>query len=494
MKLKTKFLKWSAGLPVAMIHKNAAAKMGVHEQGRISIKEPKKNAKELSTLIDTTRGLVKEDEIAISSEIRERMGLKKDGQYVDINLTKSPHSLNYIKKKLDNKKLSQEEISEIISDITSNGLSQPETALFVSAMYTSGMSHKETVSLINSILENGNKLNLRNKFVADKHSIGGIPGNRTTPIVVSICAAAGLTMPKNSSKAITSAAGTADTIETLAPVEFNVDDLKKIVKKTGASLVWGGAVGMVPADSKIIRVEKMIEIDPRAQLLASIMSKKLAASSDYIIIDIPYGPSAKVTKKEAEDLKRDFKKLAKDFKKHMDVILTKGDGPIGQGIGPVLEMKDVLSILDPLKKGPEDLEEKSLFLAGRLLELTGKSKKDKGKRDAREILKYGDAFNKFKEIIKAQGGSIKDLSPGKHKHRIVSKKSGKIGKIDNKLVNSLARTAGCPADKKAGICLQVKEGDKVKKEEELLTIFAESDSRLHAATDFCRNYNPIKVE
>ncbi|MFB6246825.1 MAG: thymidine phosphorylase [Candidatus Pacearchaeota archaeon] len=494
MKLKTKFLDWYAGLPVAMMNKKTAAKMGVNTRGRISLKTNSDESSEYSTLVDIIEGLVKEDEIAISKEMKEKMGLKKEGQEVDVNLTGSPYSLNYIKKKLESKRLSKEEVESIISDIVGNELSQPETSLFVSAMYVNGMTFKETTYLIDAIVKQGHTLNLGNKIVADKHSIGGIPGNRTTPLVVSICAAAGLTMPKNSSKAITSAAGTADTVETLTNVEFSVKELEKIVKKAGASLAWGGSVGMVPADSKIIRVEKMIQLDPRAQLLASIMSKKLAVGSNHIIIDIPYGSTAKVTKKEAEKLRQEFNKLGKHYKIEIKVVLTKADGPIGRGIGPVLEMKDILGILNPEEKGPRDLEDKSVFLAGNLLEMSEKAEKGKGEQKAREILHSGEAFEKFKEIIKSQGGKIKDLKSGSYKEEIYAGKSGKIKNVDNQLVNSVARNAGCPADKKAGICLEISKGEKVKKNEKLFTIFAESKSRLEAAKNFCKEHNPVEIE
>jgi len=295
MRLKIKFLKWSAGIPVAMIHKKTASRLGVQTKGRISLKALTKYSKEFHTIVNIIEGVVRKNEIAVSFEIKKRMKLRK-GQCLEVNLAESPISLGLIKKKLNNQKLSKKEIEEIISDIVSNELSEAEIALFISSMYIHGMNKEETVYLIKALLKFGSIFKLREKFIVDKHSIGGIPANRTTPLVVSICAAAGLTMPKSSSKAITSAAGTADTIEVLAPVEFSTDELKKILKKTKAFLVWGGAMGMVPADSEIIRVEKTLKIDPEAQMLASIMSKKLAVGSNYILIDIPYGKTAKVTR------------------------------------------------------------------------------------------------------------------------------------------------------------------------------------------------------
>ena len=361
-------------------------------------------------------------------------------------------------------------------------------------MYKQEMTFKETIYLINAILKTGNRLVLKNKFVADKHSVGGIPGNRTTPIMVSICAAMGLVMPKTSSRAITSAAGTADVIETIAKVEFSIDELKKILKKTNACIVWGGSLGMVPADSKIIKIEKMLKVDPQAQLLASIMSKKLAMGSKYILIDIPYGKTAKVNKSAALNLKKKFEKLGNYFNLKLECFLTDGSQPIGNGIGPVLELIDIIKILDPKKKGPKDLEKKSLFLSGKLLEMTGKAEKGKGIKIAEEILYSGKAFEKFKEIIKAQNGGLKIIKPAKFRKDILSKKSGEIFEINNKKINSLARITGCPINKFSGLYLYFHLKDKIKKGEKFLTIYSESESRLKEAIKFYYNKRPIKIK
>ena len=361
-------------------------------------------------------------------------------------------------------------------------------------MYNKGMNFQETIYLIKAILKTGNMLSLRNKYVVDKHSIGGIPGNRTTPIIVSICASAGLIMPKTSSRAITSAAGTADVLETVAKVEFSIKEIKEIIKKTGACIVWGGALGMVPADAKIIRTEKLLKIDPQAQLLASIMSKKLAVGSRYILIDIPYGKNAKVGKPRALILKRQFERLGKYFKKKLKVVLTEGSQPIGNGVGPALELIDVLKVLEPGEKGPKDLEEKSIFLAAELLEMTGKAKKGKGEAMAKQILDSGKALEKFKQIIKAQKGDLKKIKTAKLKRDILAKKSGKIIEIDNKKINQLARLAGSPVDKAAGIYLYFHVGYKVKKGEKIITIYSETKSRLITSIDFYNSKKPIKIK
>ena len=491
MKLKIKLLKWKAGIPVAMIREETAVKIGVRANDRISIKS---DGNEFTTILDTIGGnFIKEDEIAISSEIIHILNLKKS-QKVDIKLAPRADSLDFIKKKLNNHQLSKKEVYEIIDDIVNNSLSDPEIALFISGMYKYGMSMKETISLIEAIMQSGLQLRLKKKFIVDKHSIGGIAGNRTTPLVVSICAAAGLTCPKTSSRAITSAAGTADVIETIAQVEFTIEELKKIIAKVNACMIWGGSLGIVPADAKIIQIEKSLKIDPESMLLASIMSKKLSMGSKYILIDIPYGKSAKVSKDKALELKKKFEYLGKYFKKKLKCVLTDGSQPIGNGIGPALELMDIINILDPEKKGPIDLQNKALFLSGQIFELCKKTKKGKGIELAKEILYSGKAFEKFKAIIKAQNGSLKNLRFGKFSHDILAEKSGKIKSIDNKKINSLARIAGCPGDKFSGLYLHVHTKFPVKKASKILTIYAESKSRLQEAIKFYKDIKPISIE
>jgi AMP phosphorylase len=489
VKLKVRFLDWTAGIPVAMLNEDTAEKLGVRIRDRISIKV---DSRELDTIVDTIGKFIGKNEIAVSAEIKKRLGLRR-GQMLDIALAENPVSLNYIKKKLNNHQLSQKEIKEIITDIVNNSLSEAEIALFVSGMYKFGMTMKETIFLIKAILENGSVLDFKNKLVVDKHCIGGIAGNRTTPIIVSICASTGLIMPKNSSRAITSAAGTADVIESVADVEFSVSELKKIIKKTGACMVWGGGLKLVPADSMIIQVEKMVSIDPEAMLLASIMSKKLSVGSDYILIDIPYGKNAKVDYKHALKLKKKFEYLGKYFKKHLKVVLTDGSQPIGNGIGPVLEIIDVLKVLRR-ENSPMDLEEKSLFLAGEILEMTGKAKKGQGKNLAFEILESGKAYQKFLEIIKAQNGNLNRIKLAKYNKTICAKRNCSIAEIHNKKINTMARLSGCPADKSAGLYIHVYLNDKLKKGDKIITIYSESKSRLKEALRFYEKEKPVRIK
>ncbi|HLD37588.1 MAG TPA: thymidine phosphorylase, partial [Candidatus Nanoarchaeia archaeon] len=350
-----------------------------------------------------------------------------------------------------------------------------------------------TAWMTESIVETGQKLNLRKKIIADKHSIGGIAGNRTTPIVVAICSAAGLTIPKTSSRAITSAAGTADVIETIVRVDFSISELKKIITKVNACMIWGGALGLAPADDKIIQVERLLKLDPEPQLLASIMAKKLAVGATHVLIDIPCGKTAKVTKQEAKKLRKKFFWLARYFKIKLDCILTDGSQPIGNGIGPVLEMRDVLAVLKQLPSKPMDLEKKSLLLSSRLLELAGRAKKGKGMELAAQILQSGKAFEKFKQIILAQKGDFNNLHLAPFSFTIKANKRCKIIEIDNKKINALARRVGCPADKEAGLYLYRHVGNILKKGEKFLAIYAKSKVKLKEAVAFYKKAKPISL-
>jgi AMP phosphorylase len=488
MRLLIKKLDLEAGRPIAFIHEKNAAKIGAHIGDRVLISQ---NGKKTTAAADISKGIVNEHEVAFSKEVLEYMPINYS-KPAEISLAVNSESARFIAKKLSGKTLSKDEIKAIIRDIVNNSLAESEIAYFVSAVYEKGMSFNETIHLTEAIVETGQKIDWHTREVADKHSIGGIAGNRTTPIVVSICAAAGITMPKTSSRAITSASGTADVIETLAKVDFSAQELKNIVKKTGACLAWGGSLGLAPADDKLIRVERLLNLDPEAQLLASIMSKKIAAGSKYILIDIPYGPQAKVSKEEAKKLKQKFLKIAKAFKLKMKVILTLGEQPIGNGIGPVLEMIDVLKVLKQ-ENQPRDLENKSIFMAAIILEMMHKAKPGKGEFVARSILETGAALEKFNQIISAQGRTREDLSLGRFKEVIKSSRTGKIANIDNKHINTLARILGCPEDKKAGIYIYHHKGDFVEKSQPLLVLYAENKRKLEEGLAYLKSTVTVTV-
>jgi len=489
MHLKLRSIKISAGKPVIFLHENSAKKMSIHSGDRVTIK---RNGDSLVAVADIVKGLIKKNEVAISEELSYY--LKNHKGFIEVYPSAIAESSTILQNQRGCREYTQKELEKIMSDIVNNLLTEAEIAYFVSTMAHCKASIKETIYLINAIVKTGKKISWGKKLIADKHSIGGIPGNRTTPIVVSICAAAGITMPKTSSRAITSASGTADTVESMAPVGLTIEELKKVVKKTGACLAWGGSLGLAPADDKLIRIEKILRVDPEAQLIASILAKKISVGSTHVLIDIPYGNGAKVSKENGERLGKLFVLLGGKLGLKVKTILTDGREPIGHGIGPILEMKDVLKVLKR-DNPPKDLEEKSLLLAGIILEMSNKSKKGQGIIKAKEILYSGLAYKKFSEIITAQGGDPKAwLSEAKFSHTIISKHNGVVDQIKNYDINYLARMVGCPSDKASGLYLYKHLGEHVSKGDKLLTLFSESKSKLNEAVRFFSKQKTISVK
>ena len=487
MKLRVKDIDISSGGPlVAVVNHEDAAMLDLHVMDRIKLK---KGSKIETAVVDIAQSskVVPKGRIGVFEEVINSLRLKNNDA-VDISVARKPLSIDYIKKKLDGQRLSKNEIDQIVWDIVHNKLSAVELAYFVAACYTNVMSTEETILLTKAMVKHGEVLNLGKYPVIDKHSIGGIPGNRTTLVIVPIIAAAGYFIPKTSSRSITSAAGTADTMEVLADVTFPISKMRKIVLKAKGCIVWGGSLNLAPADDKIIAVERPLEIDAESQLLASIMAKKHSVSSTHIVIDVPVGRDSKVKNKvEASRLKKEFEKIGRKLGKHVRVLLTDGSQPIGNGIGPALEARDVLWLLKRDPRRPLDLERKCLKMCAEIFNMVGI--KNSYKR-ALEILNSGRAYSKMIEIIKAQNGkeiAAEDIKIGRHCHDVLSAKSGRVASINNMLISRIARIAGAPRDKGAGIYLYKHVGDKVKRGEKLFTIYAEGRRELEYAKDVAKS-------
>lgn len=478
MKLKIKDMDIGTGGPlVAVLNKEDAMELDIHHSDRIKINKGKKTETVVVDIAESRKAVPK-GTIGVYEEVIKSLKLNNNDK-VSIALARKPLSLDFIKKKLDGSTLNKKEIDQIVWDIVHNKLSESELTFFVAACYTNLMSLDETIMLTKSIAEHGDILKINKYPVIDKHSIGGIPGNRTTMVLVPIIAAAGFAMPKTSSRSITSPAGTADTMEVLAKVSFSIDKMKQILNKTNGCIVWGGSLNLAPADDKIINVEKTLDIDAESQLLASIMAKKHSVSSTHIIIDVPIGNGTKIrNKKRALKLKNSFETIGRRLKKHIKVIITDGRQPIGNGIGPSLEARDVLWILKRDERRPLDLEKKCIFMASEIFKMIGIKE---GRKKALEILNSGKAYKKMKEIIKAQQGNLFDpekIKIGRLKQDIYANKTGIIKGIDNKIISRLARIAGAPANKGAGIYLHKHMGVKVKKGEKIFTVYSDSRQKL----------------
>ncbi len=472
------------GKYVVVLNEKRAHFLDLHPSDRVLVKVKGKPA--LRALLDVTRNQdLKENEIGLYEETWTKLGVKY-GTDVEITVAEKPISTTYIKKKLDGHKLSAEELNEIIKDVVEEDLTDIEISFFVAGCYTYGLDDRETADLTKAIVRNGSQLKFGNKIVADKHCIGGVPGNRTTMIIIPILTYAGIAMPKTSSRAITSPAGTADTMEVLANVVNDAEKLKKIVNKVGGFITWGGGVDLAAADDKMIRTRYPLSLDPQGMLLASIMAKKFSVSANRVLIDIPIGDQVKIkTKKEGKELKRRFLKLGKTLGMVTKVIFSDGSQPIGNGIGPTLEAIDVMETLKCNPQAPKDLREKSIEMAGILFQMCGKTKTAHGgELLAKQILDSGNAYKQMLKIIEAQGKKRNTLKPAKFSKVIKAEKSGKVKGINNKLLSHIARCAGAPKDMNAGVYIYKKIGDKVEKGEALLTIYATIEERIDYAMEY----------
>ncbi len=415
--------------------------------------------------------LIGDDELGLGEQAFRRFGLP-EGSRVHIAQATPPESLEAIRAKIAGHTLSPAETEAVISDISSHRYSPMEIAayLIASASFT---TTAEMLSLTEAMAKVGNRLTWEAPLVVDKHCIGGIPGHRTSMIVVPIVAAHGLPIPKTSSRAITSPAGTADTMEVLAKVDLSIQQMKAIVEREKGCLVWGGHVNLSPADDIMISVERPLRIDTQEQMVASILSKKLAAGATHLLIDIPVGPSAKVRNPaDAVRLRKMFEYVGDKIGLVLDVVLTDGAQPIGRGVGPVLEARDVMAVLRTEADAPADLREKSLLLAGRILDFDPGLRGGTGHARAAELLESGRASAAMERIIDMQGRNERVYPLGDLVQEVVAPTAGTVAAINCHRIARIARLAGAPMDKGAGIDLLEKVGDPVGRGQPLYRIHA----------------------
>jgi thymidine phosphorylase len=446
----------------------------------------------IATLNVVHSDLIKHEEASLSMEALKRLNVT-DGDEIEIAHLKPIESLSKVRAKMYHKELQGNDFSEIITDIVAGRYSNIEISAFITECAGDNLSVNEIIGLTNAMINTGLKMNWGKGIILDKHCVGGLPGNRTTPIVVSILAAAGLTIPKTSSRAITSPAGTADTMETMTPVNLTMEQIKSVVEKEGGCIVWGGGVKLSPADDILISIEKSLDVDSEGQMIASVLSKKIAAGSTHVVIDIPVGETAKVrSQDDALKLQYYFKAVAKAIGLNIEVIITDGQQPVGRGIGPSLEAIDVLSVLRNESNAPQDLKQRAVQLAGALLELSGKYSTGSGNKQALNILESGEALKKFMAICQAQGG-FKEPVIAKYKHDVLSQKDGVIKSINNRKLARIAKLAGAPKSPSAGILFHSPLGRIVKKGDLLYSVYAEATGELEYAKDYLTNVNGLLI-
>ncbi len=480
-----------------LLHTDDARQIGVREGDRVTILNGEKGTSVRAPVMITS-ALITPGTALITAGANDKLHLDETGGLIEIRVASRPASIEFIRKKMDGGRLTREETTAIVHDMTNDILSPSEITAYIAAAYINGLDMDEIEHLTREMVASGEQLVFNTRPIVDKHSIGGVPGNKITLLVVPIIAASGLLIPKTSSRAITGAGGTADLMEALAPVTFTAQEIQQMTRKAGGVIVWGGATNIAPADDMIIKYEYPLKIDARGQMLASIMAKKMAVGSDTCVIDIPVGPGTKVPNEaEGHVLANDLIELGRRLGIRVECAITYGGAPVGRNIGVNLEVAEALRILEGTSV-PSSLLQKSAALAGMALEMTGKTAYGMGTDAAMDLLKSGKALAKMRDIIAIQGGDPKitsnDLTFGSETFDVPAPNDGYVISVKNRELINIARTAGSPADHGAGLHLHKKPGESVKKGEPILTIYADRGWRLQRAIEEARTTMPVVVE
>ena len=456
---------------------------GFAAQARIQVSANGKSI--IATLGKITSGLLAHGEASLSESAWRLLGAEEGGE-VSFSHPPLVESLSLMRGKIYGQRLDTGSARQIIQDIVTGRYADVHLSAFITACSGRALNRDEMTALTRAMVTTGSRLDWGDRLIADKHCIGGLPGNRTTPIVVAIAAACGLTLPKTSSRAITSPAGTADTMETLTTVDLNVAAMRRVVEQEGACLVWGGAVDLSPADDILIRVERLLDIDSEGQLVASVLSKKIAAGATHVVLDLPVGPTAKLrSQTDGHHLASALRAVATAMGLNVKIMLTDGRQPVGRGVGPALEAHDVLAVLRNDPSAPQDLRDRAIGLAAALLELVLKFSPKQAAAKAAGVLEDGAAWRKFEAICEAQGG-FHTPPRAAHTHPVLAEHAGMVANIDNRVLAKIAKLAGAPGAKAAGLELHTPLGAQAEKGTPLFTVHAESRGELAYALEYVR--------
>ena len=444
----------------------------------------------IATLDIVDNALLSESCIGVSDSAWKLLGAQS-GDSVTITHAPALESMAHVRAKMYGNSFSRESLRTIICDVVAGSYSDAQLASFITVCASANLNVDEVTYLTEAMVAAGERLQWGRDCVLDKHCVGGLPGNRTTPLVVAIVAANGLCIPKTSSRAITSPAGTADTMETLAPVDLDLSAMRRVVEREGGCVIWGESAKLSLADDILIRIERVLDIDGEGQLASSVLSKKIAAGATAVLIDIPIGATAKIHSLEqgqalAELLTIVGKRLGLSVRAH----LSDGSVPIGRGIGPALEARDLLAIFQNTAGAPADLRERALDLAGQLLEMGGVTAVGKGYALAVQTLQSGCAWQKFQAICTAQGG-LREPPIAAYQHSIVASHDGIVRSIDNRALAKLAKLTGAPASPAAGMYLHAQGGQRVCRDQPLFTLHAETRGELAYALDYYARHRDV---
>ncbi|SHK13857.1 pyrimidine-nucleoside phosphorylase [Hespellia stercorisuis] len=402
-----------------------------------------------------------------------------------------------IMKKRNGGTLTADEIDFMITGYVAGEIPDYQMSAFLMAVYFQGMTEEETLSMTNAVAHSGDMVDLSGieGVKVDKHSTGGV-GDKTTLIIAPIVAACGVKVAKMSGRGLGHTGGTVDKMESIPGMQTSLTQEKffEVVNKTGLSVI-GQSGNMTPADKKLYALRDVTAtVDSIPLIAVSIMSKKLAAGSDCILLDVKTGSGAFMkTVEDSIALAQEMVAIGENAGKRTVALITDMDIPLGHNIGNSLE---VIEAVETLKgNGPADLSEVCLNLAANMLFLAGKGDLDSCRDMVKAVIADGSALERLAAMVEAQGGDVSvirdtgNFAKAPYSHKVVAKKSGYITFMDTEKCGIASAMLGAGRETKestidfsAGIILHSKVGDYVEEGMEIATMFA-SDEALFAAAD-----------
>ncbi|MEM4476499.1 MAG: AMP phosphorylase, partial [Desulfurococcaceae archaeon] len=324
---EVELLEVDFGSHIVILNEHDARELGLSSCSRVKLIKADRS---IGASIATTKTMVNPGKVLINKSTASELRVSR-GDSIGLRPIPISNSFTALQKRLNGQRLTQEDMYLIISDVVDHSIGEAEIASFLVSQLFYELSDEELTYLINAMVKTGSTIEFEEPAY-DEHSIGGVPGNsKVALIAVPIVASTGLLIPKTSSRAITTPAGTADTMEVLARVDLTADEIKDIARRTKATLAWGGKLNLAPADDIFVSIERKLSIDPWHQMVASILSKKVAMGIDNLVIDIPVGKSAKVQEiSQADRLAGLFLNQASRLKMRLKIALTFGGQPVGR--------------------------------------------------------------------------------------------------------------------------------------------------------------------
>ena len=409
------------------------------------------------------------------------------------------NAIDIIIKKRDKKELSREEIEFFIQHYTKGDIADYQAAAWAMAVMLNGMTARETTDLTMAMVNSGERLDFSSisSFVVDKHSTGGV-GDKTTLAVAPMVAACGLPVGKMSGRGLGFSGGTIDKLESIPGFRANltVKEFFKQMKEIGL-VVSGQSVDLAPADGKLYALRDVTGTVPSLPLIASsIMSKKLAAGAHAIVLDVKTGVGAFMqTLTEARQLASLMVEIAHLAGKEAIAVISDMNQPLGYAVGNALELIEAIETLHG--KGPRDFVEHCLVIAGYMLYLSKRVKNlEEGKTLALKTIEDGSAWEKFRQMVSAQGGDVAaiddvtKLPKARLIEKVAAQASGYILGIHAAQVGEAAVLLGAgrekkgdPIDYSVGVVLHCKVGDYIEKEQPLFTIHANNEAKLALARE-----------